>query len=1149
MIEQGLFKRHFVGRDGFQWWVGQIPPEESWSGNISGNNKEPAKGFGERYRVRIMGYHTANADDIPDEELPWAYVMYPVTAGGGARGSSQSANLTQGTFVFGFFMDGEDAQLPVIMGVLGNNDYNAVMKNVTPTRFIPFDGYPENDEVMGQERSTLQVNENNAQQVATQENATGQPVNDQYTSSAQGNTSTFIKADEKENEEPPQPLSQTSECEKSPMGDVQRILQNVMNEIQKFNQLLYDARGAISAGVADVQRYIENAINKVTGKISGALKWVFTEMEKFILKQINNLSKLSYSLVFPDLRETLNIGVGAANDAIVCIIRNLINELPSMVGGFIGQAAGLITDLANGGGAGNLPSPTKLVNVPRCFVEDFMATTMGNITGLMTGAINDALGTIDSITGGVTELIGDVMGFVEDLISFLTCGGMAEVECPKVNEWSIKSGPGSKGGASNIQSMVQKVKDVGSKATGIVDDVSGSFSSLTSLGEISFDDVFAASGCDLGPRACGSPSVEYIGEGRGAEINLVVSAAGEVLAGDIISAGLGFVEGKSYLKVYDDCGIGQGAVIKPVFGDVVGVPDEDYNDIPMVNPTGNVTLPDGTVIAAGEGVEGKIVETEELYYNTETGRYTTDKSQSSVVAVNPKTGEPQVIPEKKTGRPGDNTPDNSGKALKTQSGLPGEPVEVCRIVEFRLERGSSPDTAPIQLTFTLVGDPPDYGGDISFSFFVDQAGTTQRTPCLYPNRDYLVTATTYRTPDTERFRNLIADGLFDPADPDNIRLRITDGVQSESATFGDYPTQTDLPALQSGNGLWADYKDTVSGAPGKPQGDDRNLGSKGPRDFQVYPNKGFFKEVNANSDNTVLFRYNAETLPALPIPPGIPNKGIVDVIVVNPGYDYLPGPDGSSGGDGTVWAPKDNTVITGDPGDGSTDYYPPVPPGNTVGIPTNGTVTTPPNSNPADVVEPGGGLIEVLPGVPTFIPNGGTITSPPLSGGDVSPGYQATSENNNVYPPNNPHVWLPVDRSGGPWDPNTTYKAGDLVSIGTKGTYPSTDSYPVILYLCELIVDQSGMDYRPEDEIVIEPSMGATAVPKFDKFGRLLSIKVTAGGEGFTTRPKVFIRSQTGFGAHIIPKFCIDRVGVNDLERNPTLQDKVVTVINCVGKF
>ena len=35
----------------------------------------------------------------------------------------------------------------------------------------------------------------------------------------------------KSGEEPPEPLSQTSECEKSPMGDVQRVMMNVMNEI------------------------------------------------------------------------------------------------------------------------------------------------------------------------------------------------------------------------------------------------------------------------------------------------------------------------------------------------------------------------------------------------------------------------------------------------------------------------------------------------------------------------------------------------------------------------------------------------------------------------------------------------------------------------------------------------------------------------------------------------------------------------------------------------------------------------------------------------------------------------------------------------------------------------------------------------------
>ena len=131
----------------------------------------------------------------------------------------------------------------------------------------------------------------------------------------------------------------------------------------------------------------------------------------------------------------------------------------------------------------------------------------------MTNAIiNDTMGVIDSITGGVTSVIGDVMGFVDDLISFLTCGGMKDTECTKVNEWSIKGGPGSKGGKSNISSMIGKVKNISSTVSNVGSNVS---SSLTSLKDIDFTGVLASSQCDLGPRTCGPPTVEYIGLGQG----------------------------------------------------------------------------------------------------------------------------------------------------------------------------------------------------------------------------------------------------------------------------------------------------------------------------------------------------------------------------------------------------------------------------------------------------------------------------------------------------------------------------------------------------------------------------------------------------------------------------------------------------------
>ena len=48
--------------------------------------------------------------------------------------------------------------------------------------------------------------------------------------------------------------------------------------------------------------------------------------------------------------------------------------------------------------------------------------------------------------------------------------------------------------------------------------------------------------------------------------------------------------------------------------------------------------------------------------------------------------------------------------------------------------------------------------------------------------------------------------------------------------------------------------------------------------------------------------------------------------------------------------------------------------------------------------------------------------------------------------------------------------------------------------------------------------------------------------------PKVYIKSKTGFNARIIPKLCIDRVGVDRLKQ-PELQDKLISVVDCVGKF
>ena len=122
-MESSLFNTGFLGGS-FLWFIGQVADDSTWRKNL--NSKKFKKtddipGWGYRYKVRIMGHHDKDESDVSAEELPWAQVMYPVTAGTGHGGSYQTPAIKQGMFVFGFFLDGKDEQTPIIMGCLGNN--------------------------------------------------------------------------------------------------------------------------------------------------------------------------------------------------------------------------------------------------------------------------------------------------------------------------------------------------------------------------------------------------------------------------------------------------------------------------------------------------------------------------------------------------------------------------------------------------------------------------------------------------------------------------------------------------------------------------------------------------------------------------------------------------------------------------------------------------------------------------------------------------------------------------------------------------------------------------------------------------------------------------------------------------------------------
>jgi hypothetical protein len=86
----------------FVWWTGVVE-----------DRADPEK-MG-RYRVRILGFHTEDRAELPVSDLPWATPIMPVSSSSNT-GVCETPSLVEGTAVIGFFSDGVDEQLPIIVG-------------------------------------------------------------------------------------------------------------------------------------------------------------------------------------------------------------------------------------------------------------------------------------------------------------------------------------------------------------------------------------------------------------------------------------------------------------------------------------------------------------------------------------------------------------------------------------------------------------------------------------------------------------------------------------------------------------------------------------------------------------------------------------------------------------------------------------------------------------------------------------------------------------------------------------------------------------------------------------------------------------------------------------------------------------------------
>ena len=627
MLEQGLIKTHFLGKDGFIWWIGQVVDQSKWIGNLPTtptDTTEEHKGFDFRYKVRIMGYHTGSPEDLPDDQLPWANIMYPVTAGT-SGGAVHTPQLRQGNFVYGFFLDGEDAQMPIIMGVIGYNQYTALLKDIPEGGgFAPFSGYTVDDTVPRNALGTTQedgtaVSEDVDASKTNNEEVMESPL------SLVGRKDGANK-EQYENRSTVREVATISKCEPAPVVGIQRKMKNMLAEVKRIQKTANDWETKVSTKIDNIEEEIAKVKDNAIKGISSDVKRITTEIQKNALKKVNDALSDTYNEVFPTELPQLKEKVEAANDELSCLFRNIMKNLTGMVGGFLNQ----IID--------------RFITTPLCAVENFIGSLLGKISGLIDTAIDSVMGPIKGLLAGMgvaSSSLDDVMGFATDALSFLSCD--EDPRCSEVKEWNPINGP-EISATLDLFSIVNKAKEAASLVQNAVEGVTNIGDTLSDIAKnADFSDALSDS-CNVGPVFCGPPTVEFIGGGgSGATGNVIVSALTTVLGVDIITPGGGYI-GPPRLKFIDSCNKGKGATGRAVVenGEVVQV---------IIDDTGIDYLPAPDNSQGGDGYTW--AESDETTIRRSDGTYDTPYKPGSVIEVFDgdevtSDGKVEIITEKKT---------------------------------------------------------------------------------------------------------------------------------------------------------------------------------------------------------------------------------------------------------------------------------------------------------------------------------------------------------------------------------------------------------------------------------------------------------------------------------------------------------------------
>ena len=595
------FKTHFVGKDGFIWWIGQIPDEKVWETQIK--NGEGA--WGNRYKVRIMGYHPYDEELLKDEDLPWAQVLMPPGNSGSVH-RAETVKLAQGDVVIGFFLDGTSAQIPIILGVFANTGDKQRASSGTPSPFGTFSGFSETmkanpDYILKQDETNEPTKDSQPSPEKRAEN-TNDPKDTVYTST-----------DGKE----------MITCGGSPIKDIKNSVNNLVDDVRGLKARLDEGnefardliKNKISAATEDI-------VSKSGKLVSGMIDSSFNQLVPIGQGGLKNLYSGVYNKIFaatksPQIAHIAGVAAQTAMLAPLNVAENLIGCLANNI---ISDLGSNVEDILNS-------TVDNVLNFTDCVGDQVVGAITNTVIGKVGDGMSGALGGLDKILGYFDPTGG---GFnVENIIRQSTNSIAGAVGLRGCNQppprpidncgYRIGYGPVSAGdadlksilGNANLANSISNAARLTGFPLDGIQDIAGALDIFNSEMKVpGFKS--AISNCYSGlPVVCEPPKIRIFGGGgSGAEAipifgNIIGDnryRTGSVIDIKVTNPGNNYTF-PPFVEIVDNCKQGLGGIARATVKD--GKVDRVYivseGENYPVGDQGEVVVTDVTVINPGSG--------------------------------------------------------------------------------------------------------------------------------------------------------------------------------------------------------------------------------------------------------------------------------------------------------------------------------------------------------------------------------------------------------------------------------------------------------------------------------------------------------------------------------------------------------------------